>query len=212
MVADLHLERIDVVLARLLKCGARSVLDLGCGSGSLLLRLIPHEQFQQIVGIDISTQEIALARERLGLGFTESGNRGLTLMQGSFTEKHSTLRGFDAAVLLETIEHIEPSDLSRVEGAVFSYYRPETILITTPNKEYNPLLGQPQDIPRRSDHHFEWGRDKFLKWSQGVARRNRYTVSVSGIGPSDRRLGCPTQIAEFKRCDAETAIPNKLRS
>lgn len=198
--AGLHTERIDTVLTRLLQCGAQSVLDLGCGSGSLLLRLYHLEQFKRIVGLDVSAQNVAQARERLLLDSAAHWPDHVTLMHGSFTEKHPSLRGFDAAVLLETIEHIEPRELSRLEGALFAYYQPQTVLVTTPNREYNPLLGQPLDIPRRKDHCFEWGREKFGNWARGVARRNGYAVAMSGIGLPDSLLGSPTQMAEFTRC------------
>src|SRR5690554_644497 len=133
MDADLQTERLDRVFDFLIARGARSVLDLGCGNGDLLLRLARDPQIERIVGIDIDERALVDARRRLGLNPDEVDAR-VRVMNASFEVDDAAMVGFDAAVLLETIEHIEPSRLSRVESAVFGGYRPATVIVTTPNQ------------------------------------------------------------------------------
>lgn len=196
MSHSLHALRIDKALSIIRASGARSVLDLGCGSGSLLAQLLEDPQLDKIVGIDISQEKLVAARQRLEKNLKTEPDR-LQLYQLSYTSKDSLLLGFDAATMIETLEHSKPAELSRLEGAVFSFYRPGIVIVTTPNLEYNVLYGNQVGELRRSDHFFEWGRKKFKKWAEGVARRNRYTVTVSGIGPMHARVGAPSHLAVF---------------
>ena len=198
MATALHDERIETVARLAVACGAKRLLDLGCGSGELLARLAREPKFQRIVGIDISAQALAAARDLLGLDERMDDGR-VALLEASFTQPDGRLRGFDAALLVETIEHIPPQRLSRVEHAVFAWSRPQTVVITTPNQEYNVLHGMRPDAMRHPEHCFEWNRPKFRKWATGLARRNGYTVEFGDIGIADPLLGSSTQLAIFNR-------------
>ncbi len=199
MVTLLHKERLDTVVAALCSSGAETVLDLGCGPGELLLLLAAQQQFRRIVGIDTSQEVLQEARDQLTRHqHPPDGNR-LTLYRASFTECLEELMGFDAVALVETIEHVAPGRLSLVERAVFTGYSPRTVLITTPNSEYNPLHGMNAGQFRHPDHQFEWTREKFKRWSQGVAGRNGYAVRFEDIGDVDPRVGGSTQMALFTR-------------
>jgi len=181
--------------------GARRVLDLGCGTGPLLVALAGNDFFQQIVGLDISRTALAqCARDLDNAGFPQ-GPR-IQLLNGSFAETNPRCTGFDAAVLLETIEHIPPDRLSKVERAVFNGFRPGLVLITTPNQECNEILGVPPHRMRHPGHAFEWSRAKFEAWAGGVATRNGYLVGFAGLGPAHPALGSPSQMALFTRTDA----------
>lgn len=198
MATSLHAERLDTVVQALLACGAESVLDLGCGPGDLLVLLAREQQFKRIVGMDTSLEALSTARHRLILEpGADAGGPGLC--QASFTTFVEEFVGFDAAVLVETIEHVAPHRLSAVEQAVFAGYRPKTVLVTTPNREYNVLHGMPEGAMRHRDHRFEWSRSKFRTWSAGVARRNGYRVVFADIGAVDPLLGGSTQLATFSR-------------
>lgn len=98
---------------------------------------------------------------------------------------------------VETIEHIDPHRLSQVERAVFRGYQPRTVVVTTPNREYNVLHGMGEAAMRHPDHRFEWTRAKFRAWSLGVARRNQYAVAFADIGDGDVLLGSSTRMATF---------------
>lgn len=200
MTRALHEERLDTVVRELLDSGARSVLDLGCGPGELLLRLVEQPQFTHIVGIDIDVHVLAEARLVLGLGLGLAPPGPADRVQvryGSFEAAEREFKGFDAAALVETIEHIDPRRLSRVEHAVFGSMRPATVLVSTPNQEYNIVHGMAPGRLRHPGHRFEWDRAKFQQWAQGVAARNGYKVSFIAIGPFDPLRGSPTQMARF---------------
>lgn len=208
----LHDERLDTVTGVLLASGAASILDLGCGTGELLSRLLRHDQFTRIVGVDTSAEALSHARRLVQSARAGEQNR-LALVQGSFTEPSVELGGFHAATLVETIEHIAPGDLSRLERAVFAGWRPGLVVVTTPNREYNVLYGLSEGEYRHPEHLFEWDRSRFRSWASGVARRNGYGVECDGIGPSDPLLGSPTHLGVFRRprpdasSDDESVIP-----
>jgi len=189
-------QRLDAVAGRLLDCGATSVLDLGCGSGELVARLAAEARFERIVGVDRSPSILATARERLGP--VVDGTR-VRLLCASFAEADERLAGFDAAALVETLEHVDPGRLALVERAVFAGYRPRTVIVTTPNREYNPRYGLAAGAMRHPDHRFEWDRARFGRWARGVGARNGYAVTFAGIGAADESYGCPTQMALFRQ-------------
>ncbi|HUE96934.1 MAG TPA: methyltransferase [Longimicrobiaceae bacterium] len=192
----LHEERLDTVTSVLRDTGARTVLDLGCGGGSLLKRLAEEDQFTRIVGIDTSIEALVEAERSLGAGALQ--DERVSLRHAGFDTPDADLTGFDAAAMVETIEHIEPERLSIVERVVFAEWRPRVVVMTTPNREYNSLLGLEAGEPRHPDHRFEWDRQKFGSWAEGVAQRHGYEVRCDGIGPADPLRGCPTQIAVFR--------------
>jgi SAM-dependent methyltransferase len=192
----LHIERLDAVVRALLDSGATSVLDLGCGPGELLLRLRGHAQFVRLLGIDIDARALADARAALDLNWLQP-DPGLAVRLGSFEEVDAELKGFDAAVMLETIEHTAPGYLPRVERAVFAGMHPRLVLVTTPNQEYNVLHGLAAGRKRHPGHRFEWTRAQFRHWAAGVAQRHGYNVSFSDLGPPDPLRGSSTQMASF---------------
>ena len=200
MPTSLHQERMNIVVESLRASGARRVLDLGCGSGLLLVALARNNFFERIVGLDISRTALAQCARALDHAGFPQGQR-IQVLNDSFAETNPRFAGFDAAVLLETIEHIPPDQLSKVERAVFNGFRPDTVLITTPNQECNELLGVPAHRLRHPEHAFEWTRAKFESWAQGVAARNGYQVTFAGIGPAHPALGSSSQMALYTRVE-----------
>lgn len=198
-MTSLHEERLDHVLRCMKATGAKRVLDLGCGSGALVHRLVSDGQFDEIVGLEMSGQALLQARDMLADHLADTTS-GLSLRQGSYTEPQASLAGFEAAAMVETIEHVEPRSLSRVESVVFGQMRPAWVFLTTPNREYNPLYDLAPGEFRESDHKFEWDRARFRQWARGIAERNDYRVSFSGIGEQHPELGPPSQMASFERC------------
>lgn len=195
----LHRDRLNAVMAALRCADARSVLDLGCGTGPLFARLVADPLFRRLVALDLSAEALQRLKERLAAAPVVTEPR-VKLICGSFTESRSQLAGFDAAVLIETIEHLDVSQLPLVEKTVFHGFRPATIVITTPNIEFNDLLWVPRRRLRHPGHRFEWSRAKFRKWSSGVGRRAGYSQVFHDVGASHPRLGGPTQMAVFTRC------------
>ncbi|NIC07291.1 methyltransferase domain-containing protein [Billgrantia bachuensis] len=195
---DLHQQRWLRVTSLLKGSGARRVLDLGCGSGGLLQYLLREPQFEQVAGLELSGELLAQAKMRLER-LPAACRQRLTLICGSYVEPHAALVGFDAAAMIETIEHVPPGNLSRVERAVFGALRPGLLVLTTPNHDYNSLFGLAPGEFRDPDHRFEWTRDRFCDWARGVASRNGYRASLSGLGEWHTDLGQPTHLALFER-------------
>lgn len=193
----LNEHRIGRVVEVLREAGARSVLDLGCGSGRLIEALLKDRGFERILGVDISTRELALARARLDR-LPEHQRRRVELAQGALTYRDKRLGGFDAAAAVEVIEHIDRPLLDAFAGVVFGAAKPGTLVLTTPNIEYNArFAGLYGGSLRHADHRFEWTRAELADWVRAVAGRFNYEVRIEGIGEPDARLGPPTQMAVF---------------
>jgi len=199
----LNEQRITAVLAALKASGATRVLDLGCGAGRLLRALLGERQFTEIVGVDVSARELDLAREHLDLDrLPERQRERLTLLHSALTYRDKRLAGYEAAALVEVVEHLDLERLPAFEQAVFGFARPGTVVLTTPNRDYNlrfPALAGGSF--RHRDHRFEWSRAEFATWAGRVADAHGYRAEIAGIGESDAELGQPTQMAVF-RCAA----------
>ncbi len=196
MTTWLHEQRLAEVREAVRQCGARTVLDLGCGEGDLLVSLAIEPHIERIVGIDVCRDSLDRLRTRLeAMDGTEMA--AVELVHGSMLERGAAVAGFDCAVLIETIEHFDPDRLSVLEQAVFADMRPATVVITTPNAEFNPLLDVPSHRFRHPDHRFEWDRARFQRWARGVAGRNGYQVACHDIAGRHPTLGGASQMAVF---------------
>ncbi len=199
----LHTLRLGTVLAVLRSVGARRVVDLGCGEGKLLRRLLADGQFERIVGMDVSLAALERAARRLRLDrLPEQQRRRIELIQGSLLYRDDRLTGFDAACCIEVVEHLDPPRLAAFERVVFEHARPGHVLLTTPNREYNVrFAGLAAGALRHRDHRFEWTRAEFAGWCDALGRRFGYEVRRLSIGPEDSEVGPPTQMAVFVRRD-----------
>ncbi len=197
----LHDQRLDAVAELLKTSGARRVVDLGCGSGKLLRRLMAERQFTEILGVDIGIQDLELAARRLKLEtLPERQRKRIKLLQGALTYRDDRIAGFDAAAMVEVIEHIDPERLPSVERVVFECAQPALVVLTTPNREYNAKFETmaPGQL-RHADHRFEWTRAEFRAWVDGVTARFPYTARIEPVGEVDPELGPPSQMAIFER-------------
>lgn len=195
----LHTHRLNLVASKLRELGARSILDLGCGEGKLLRRLLADQSFERVVGMDVSHRSLETASARLRLDRMPSRQRQrIEVFQGSLLYRDKRLEGFDAAALVEVIEHLDAPRLGALERAVFEFSRPHHVLVTTPNREYNVLFPSlPAGRFRHGDHRFEWTRQEFAQWAQAVAARFGYSACVEPVGPEDPTHGAPSQLAVF---------------
>ncbi|WP_107654762.1 3' terminal RNA ribose 2'-O-methyltransferase Hen1 [Nocardia suismassiliense] len=204
---SLAVARRAAVRAALHEVGARRVLDLGCGEGTLLRELLSDKAFTEIVGVDVSMRALHIAERKLRLErMPERVAQRLTLLQGALTYTDARLRGYDAAVLMEVIEHVDPPRLGALEHAVFAAAAPRAVLVTTPNAEVNVRLeGLAAGAFRHADHRFEWTRAEFAAWAAGVAARHGYSVRFVPIGVVDAEFGAPTQMAIFSKVEFDNA-------
>ncbi|MDW4906609.1 3' terminal RNA ribose 2'-O-methyltransferase Hen1 [Streptomyces sp. ADMS] len=210
----LAVQRRDAIVAALQASGAARVLDLGCGQGQLVQALLKDPGFAEIVGVDVSMRALTIASRRLRLdrmGERQAGR--VKLLQGSLAYTDKRLKGYDAAVLCEVVEHLDLPRLPALEYAVFGAARPRTVLVTTPNVEYNVRWESlPAGHSRHSDHRFEWTREEFRTWAGAVAERHGYEAEFVAVGADDPEVGAPTQMAVFTRrteTGAETASEEK---
>jgi 3' terminal RNA ribose 2'-O-methyltransferase Hen1 len=195
----LHTLRLNLVATRLKELGARSVLDVGCGEGKLLRRLLAERSFERIVGMDVSHRSLETAASRLRLErMPERQRQRIELRQGSLLYRDQRLSGFDAAALIEVIEHLDRHRLAALERVLFEFARPQHVVITTPNREYNVLFpGLSPGKLRHGDHRFEWTRAEFTAWAETNAARFQYQVRFEPVGPVDEQYGAPSQMAIF---------------
>jgi 3' terminal RNA ribose 2'-O-methyltransferase Hen1 len=198
---SLNEQRHGAVLAALRGCGAQTVLDLGCSEGKLLRELLKEKQFTRIVGLDVSLRALESAEKRLKLDrLSEKQLERIKLLHGSLMYRDSRLEGFDAAAVVEVMEHLDPPRLSALERVLFEFARPKTVVMTTPNQEYNVMWESlPAGKLRHPDHRFEWTRQQFQEWAQAVATKHQYKVRVLPVGPVNERVGSPTQMGIFER-------------
>ena len=201
--------RLATVTEMLKQSGARRVLDLGCGEGKLLRKLLAEKQFEEIVGMDVSHRALKIAQERLHHDrLPEKQKERLRLFQGSLGYRDKRLAGYDAAAVIEVIEHLDLPRLAAFERILFEFTCPRTIVLTTPNIEYNVKFENLQAGNfRHKDHRFEWTRDEFQSWAADVAKRFGYAVVFHLIGPEAEDVGSPTQMAVFtRRIDEEHSL------
>ncbi|MGW4357092.1 methyltransferase domain-containing protein, partial [Nocardia sp. NPDC004582] len=191
--------RRAAVRRALLESGAARVLDLGCGQGALLLELAADRAFGEIVGVDVSMRELKIAARRVRR-LPEWQARRITVRQGALTYTDASLRGYDAAVLMEVIEHVDATRLKALEQAVFGAAAPGAVVVTTPNSEFNVRYdGLAAGAFRHSDHRFEWTRAEFADWAHRVGAAYGYAARFEPVGPVDAEVGASTQMAVFTR-------------
>ncbi len=197
-------QRLASVRQLLKESGATRVLDLGCGEGKLLRELLKEPQFTAIVGVDVDTRSLQRAAERLKLERLPERQRArLELLHSSLTYRDRRLAGYDAAAVVEVIEHLDPDRLPAFAAALFGCARPAWVVLTTPNREFNARFPNLVDgALRHRDHRFEWSRAEFAEWCAAIAARYDYHHQISGIGEQDPALGQPTQLVIFQRQEA----------
>jgi len=198
---NLHDLRLARVADELKGSGAKRILDLGCGEGKLIRELLKDKQFEEIVGMDVSYRSLEIAAERLHLDTMPAKMKErIKLFQGSLIYRDKRLSGFEAAAIVEVIEHLDAPRLTAFERVLFEFARPPVVVLTTPNSEYNvkfPTL--PAGQFRHRDHRFEWTRQQFETWGNGIAARFGYRVEFKPVGELDEKLGAPSQMGIFRR-------------
>lgn len=198
---SLNEQRLGAVVAALRASGARRVLDLGCGEGKLVQELLKDKQFEEVVGMDVSIRSLEIAQRRLKLDRLPANQTGrVRLLHGSLMYRDKRLEGFDAAAVVEVVEHLDPPRLSAFERVVFEFAKPRTVVLTTPNRDYNVRWETlPAGQFRHADHRFEWTRPEFREWAEVIAGRFGYTVRFLPVGSEDEQVGAPTQMGVFEK-------------
>ncbi|MCL2180131.1 MAG: 3' terminal RNA ribose 2'-O-methyltransferase Hen1 [Treponema sp.] len=199
---NLNAKRLGSVVAALKNCKARSVIDIGCGEGNLLRFLVREKQFERVTGADVSSLALTRAKEKLRIDeANDSLREKVSIFQSSLLYKDIRFKGYDAACVIEVIEHLDTARLSAFERVLFEFTKPRYVILTTPNKEYNVKYENiDENKLRHGNHRFEWTRDEFQTWARKIADQYGYTVKFSGIGEIDDELGASTQMGVFTLC------------
>lgn len=195
----LHDVRIERVKQELLQSGVKTVVDLGCGEGKLLKLLLAEKQFEQILGMDISYRSLEIAKDKLKIERLPPGKKErIKLVQGSLNYRDKRIEGFEGAALVEVIEHLDEPRLASLERVVFEFAKPQFVVVTTPNAEYNiKFANYKEGKMRHSDHRFEWTRKQFEEWGNRIAGKHKYSVTLHAIGETDDEVGALSQMALF---------------
>ena len=206
---SLNEARMRTVMAELAAAGVETVVDLGCGDGKLLSRLLKERRFTRLVGLDVSARALEIAADRLHLDRLPPRLRErIQLLHGGLTYRDARIEDFDAATVIEVIEHLDENRLAAFERVLFQCARPRLVVVTTPNVEYNVNYEfLPAGRLRHPDHRFEWTRAEFEAWGQRVAATFGYAVRFVPVGEGDAAVGAPTQMAVFARNDGNRSAP-----
>lgn len=198
---SLHRQRLDAVLEQLKSFKVRSVADLGCGEGKLLKMLLKENQFQKILGMDVSFAALQKAKENLYIDQMPPRQRErIDLIQGALTYRDKRLDGYEAVAMVEVIEHLDLDRLQALERVLFEFTQPRLIILTTPNIEYNrKYVFLKEGKFRHDDHRFEWTRSEFEQWTQKICEQYSYEVKIYPIGELDAEVGAASQMAVFKK-------------
>ncbi len=196
---SLNQQRLETVTNTLKNSNAKRILDLGCGEGKLIKKLLLDKQFTEITGVDVDYRCLEIAQEKLKLDRLTSEQQRIKLLHSSITYRDKRLFGYDAVTVIEVIEHLDEFRLATFAQVLFQFTRPKTIIITTPNQEYNvKFISLPTGKLRHPDHRFEWTRTEFQSWCYRTAEQYNYQVKFSPIGTEDNLVGAPTQMAVFQ--------------
>jgi 3' terminal RNA ribose 2'-O-methyltransferase Hen1 len=197
---SLNDQRLAAVASVLTDAGCTSVIDLGCGEGKLVKELLKLRHLAKVTGLDVSHRALDIAADRLQIErLSKPVQEKLSLLHGSLMYRDRRLSGYDAATVIEVIEHLDAGRLSAFERVLFEYARPRIVVMTTPNQEYNVLFERlPAGQFRHPDHRFEWSRAEFQAWAHKQAERYGYEVEHRHVGPLDVEIGAPTQMAIFR--------------
>ena len=198
---SLNTGRLEAVRNAVIESGASSVIDIGCGEGSLLKLLLDEPQIKRLTGADVSVYALEKAKARLKYDRLPTYKRSkIDLMQASLTYRDPRFEGYDAICLVEVIEHMDKQRIPAFERVVFEFASPQTVILTTPNREYNANYEWMKEDLRHSDHRFEWDREEFRKWTDHICETFGYSVEIREIGDPDENVGAPTQMGVFTKC------------
>jgi len=194
---DLHAVRLNAVLEKIVESKPSSVIDLGCGEGKLLIKMLEQTQIPKVSGMDISLRSLRSLSGKFDKEWSGHKNRA-DIFFGSLLYKDSRLGGYDVATLVEVIEHIELERIGDMEKSVFGAARPKMVIVTTPNRDYNCLLGSVGEGFRHAGHRFEWSRKEFSEWAGKISSEYGYSFYIEGVGDEHPEHWTPSQLAVFR--------------
>lgn len=192
---DMRYEKIIETASRL---KPKSVVDFGSGEGKLAVQLGFMDGIEELLAVEPSQSETLKAIRRFEKVKGQAGFIEPETLWGSLFYYDERLKGKDLIILCEVIEHIDAERLPKALDTILHSYAPESLIITTPNREYNELYDMDNHF-RHDDHRFEWTRKEFQDWCSERNHQDHYELEFSGIGEEQELQGQPTQMCVFKR-------------
>ncbi|KAE8735713.1 Double-stranded RNA binding protein-related / DsRBD protein-related, putative isoform 2 [Hibiscus syriacus] len=131
-------QRIEYAVQQIKQSCVTSLVDFGCGSGSLLESLLEYPtSLETIAGVDISQKSLSRAAKVLHSKLVMQSDpdapcrsiKSAILYDGSITEFDSRLCGFDLGTCLEVIEHMEEDQASLFGNIALSSFRPRILIV-----------------------------------------------------------------------------------
>ncbi|PYF06198.1 3' terminal RNA ribose 2'-O-methyltransferase Hen1 [Ureibacillus chungkukjangi] len=175
-----------------------TVVDLGSGEGKLSEKLGFIDGVKEILAVEPSESATLKALKRFEKAAQDKNFVKPRQIFGSLFYYDERLKGKDVLILCEVIEHIDEYRLPKIIQTILQDYRPRTLIITTPNQEYNEVYGMGGDY-RHPDHRFEWTREEFQTWCKTQNENHEYNIAFDGIGEEHELHGYPTQMCLFTR-------------
>ncbi|XP_011506208.1 PREDICTED: uncharacterized protein LOC105368784 [Ceratosolen solmsi marchali] len=205
---------VEHILTELICSGKiKKIVDFGCSELELFYYLKNLTGVEELLFVDIDKSILEACKEKAQPVTTDymhakTNSFIVRILQGSVTEADKHLENSDAVICMELIEHLYPEPLIELPYNIFHFIKPQVVIITTPNADFNVLY--PKMIKyRHPDHKFEWSRQQFQDWANNIISRfPEYTVTFHGIcyGPAGtEEFGASTQMAVFhKTFDLDT--------
>ena len=172
--------------------------------------------FSEVVGVDVSPGRWRSPRAGCSLDRMPDGQRDRLRADPVVGDlpRRPAAPGYDAVVLMEVIEHVDPARLPALERhGVRRTPAPTRCVVTTPNVEHNVRYeGLPAGTMRHRDHRFEWTRAEFSDWAGPVCGRPSATTSRFAAGRRGRPGASghrPSWRSSRQRCEASAARPRE---
>ncbi|MCA1202572.1 3' terminal RNA ribose 2'-O-methyltransferase Hen1 [Priestia flexa] len=195
--------RYQAILKKVQSLPAKgTVVDFGSGEGKLATRLGFIPGIGEILAVEPSQSAQLKALERFEKAAAKPNFIQPRSVWGSLFYYDAQLQGADVIILCEVIEHINEERLPGIMNTIFTFYQPKSLIVTTPNQEYN-VVYQMNETMRHADHRFEWNRREFASWCEAWTQDFPYSITIEGIGEENDEYGSPTQMCTFERKEGD---------
>lgn len=160
-----------------------NVVEFGCSSGQLAKRFSNlFDNGVNYIGIDSNYKMLEKAKRKLRKNKTYHFVKNDFLYD--FVEDAELS---DLLLLVEVIEHLNEFERDRLVKIVTNVYKPEFVVITTPNVDYNVNYGLADGQYRHSDHKIEFNEEQFNEYLEQFSNYSvvkRFKLTDEEIDPS----------------------------